>query len=460
MMTLAPIAGISSIDFFLLSQTNHWDKIEEFAKSGLTPFCLNEKCSRPVIVFIGDQWGWGSMDGKCLALPYTKKALHDCVQSTIENKNLLAWQRILIISEYLQLYASYGDIEGIHLLLSCVQRNKILIAPEFLQEPIYQAILNGHLDVLDALLMHSSLNNFSKKEQENFFSSALSKGYLEVMQLLQDKGCLSSEIDQKNCKQLQDWFESTAETALPSLTFYQPLDRSLNREHLQLYGGSDVQAIYQQETRKNVVFALWSIRSDRSLCSFKTLLSTLGDRRRHIAYLCETKNASEFCIKRKHIMTTTLCGQYQRYGDKVDKPKTQQLTIHGQSYLLTQQSKDDWVGSIIENVYVGFWDEDDPLFSYVAIIYENIVTEDWSNKPIELKNKIAHLHWLLAHISPFSRGSAAISETLTDALWLMHGYIPQSIEKGKSLDLEAMFSEDLESFQAIYPIAIKPSLVK
>ena len=108
----------------------------------------------------------------------------------------------------------------------------------------------------------------------------------------------------------------------------------------------------------------------------------------------------------------------------------------------------------IVNVYENFWQNDDPVFKYAERLYENIVTQTFDNAE-NLRVEIGTLHWLLANVAPYNRGSSAGAEFVTDALWLLHGYLPQPFEKGKSPDLEALFTPKVADFLAIYPMGKK-----
>lgn len=96
---------------------------------------------------------------------------------------------------------------------------------------------------------------------------------------------------------------------------------------------------------------------------------------------------------------------------------------------------------------------DDPVFNYTFTLFNKII-EDINLTPEELKNAIASFHWHFTNVSPYSRGSSWTGEILSDILWLMHGYVPTPIEKGKSLDLEAM-GNTLKDYQEQYPMGRK-----
>ena len=257
---------------------------------------------------------------------------------------------------------------------------------------------------------------------------------------------------------------------------YAIFNRFLNQDHRRNYGGEAVQERFRQGQTTGVLHTLWVLheakismanvppreRARLTSQSFRELWLSLGQRRKYTAMQSYSNNKDKeyFGTERNINLCTPLAGHYdsynQRLAGKVIKTKIIRIIIKDQPIDLIKivYHYDYPECKSIINIYNNFWEKEDPLFILVSGIFENLVTSNFVSAE-ELKEEIARFHWLMAHISPFKRGSASITEVLTDALWLFHGYIPQPIEAGKSLDLEAFVEPNLEKYQAIYPIGKK-----
>ena len=64
---------------------------------------------------------------------------------------------------------------------------------------------------------------------------------------------------------------------------------------------------------------------------------------------------------------------------------------------------------------------------------ENVTTQTLNN----VNDNIAEIRWLMAHATPWERGSDAISNTFMRAMYKSMGIQTTPIKKGISLDLEA-----------------------
>jgi len=73
----------------------------------------------------------------------------------------------------------------------------------------------------------------------------------------------------------------------------------------------------------------------------------------------------------------------------------------------------------------------------------------------DIRKKIAEIHYLFAHLTPFIRGSGAISEQLADALYLCHGLIPPEKKEGVNRDLEALLCPFKDHFVKSYSAGIR-----
>lgn len=335
-----------------------------------------------------------------------------------------------LIHRTLNLFAAIDDKEGMELM-----RDK------FSNSSIEFAIRNCNYEMVEMLL-----GKMDPSTDKHLFSFALNQtGDLDMLQLLEKKGCLGSDQDHLRYASLKEWDKE--EKQIPQY------DRSLNTQHKKLYGGEGVQEIFHQETKKNITYALFAMREAKQdgkvIESFKPLLICLGNRRRHIALLSRSDAALEFGTPRRLLMRTPLQANYELYKQSSSKSIESTIELNNNEYRLSCiDTKNET--QVIYNLYTGFFQENDPVFSHMASLYEKILTTTFENAN-QLKNEIAAFHWLFANISPFNRGSASIAEVLTDAMWLIHGYMPQLIQQGKSLDLEALTTPDMKLFQNAYP---------
>ena len=79
---------------------------------------------------------------------------------------------------------------------------------------------------------------------------------------------------------------------------------------------------------------------------------------------------------------------------------------------------------------------------------ENYKPEDVTNKSLnKITDKIAEMRWILAHATPWERGSDAISNIFMRALYKSFGIKTYPLAKGVSLDLEAYCTE-LKDYKA------------
>ena len=347
-----------------------------------------------------------------LPFPHLTKAMHQ-YSLTVNDESL--------IGKILNLFAAIDDKEGMGLMLNKHQDANVSSAIEF-------AIKNCNYEMVELLLNKIE----PSADKQHLCSFALKQtGDLKMLRLLGSETL-------KN---------------IPVLEEYTNADRSLNAQHHKVYGGKGVQEIFLKETKKNIEYALFIMKEAKEnkevIESFKPLLICLGNRRRHIALISESNAALEFGVLRSVPLKTPLHGNYESYKQSSIELIKSTISLSGKEYLLSCLHPEG--DQAIFNLHTTFFQENDPVFSHVASLYEKILTTTFESAD-ELKNEIAAFHWLFANISPYNRGSASIAEVLTDAMWLIHGYVPMPIEQGKSLDLEALTSPNMKSYQNAYPM--------
>ncbi len=75
----------------------------------------------------------------------------------------------------------------------------------------------------------------------------------------------------------------------------------------------------------------------------------------------------------------------------------------------------------------------------------------------EINETIAEIRWIMAHATPWSRGSDAISNVFMRAMYKAIGIKSYPLQKGVSLDLEAYCTE-LEDYKSGFPNTLKNRL--
>ena len=95
------------------------------------------------------------------------------------------------------------------------------------------------------------------------------------------------------------------------------------------------------------------------------------------------------------------------------------------------------------------------VFYYANMIYQNLYSKFISQEVkqenmTDLNNLVAELKWLLAHGTPWERGSDAISNTFIRSIYKAAGVKTYPLKRGVSLDLEAYCTE-LEDYKKNFP---------
>jgi hypothetical protein len=382
--------------------------------------------------------------------PHIKKAFHQFIQDQLKRDNDSdVWKGLLYC-------CVDGDSELILMVLEQLKNSSLFIEYNKFYDftkLIHSAIQNGNTNVVEALFNYINPAHCPVEQQQKMWKNAEQIGHIAIGKMLIMHGVKISNHDQQVYVNQKTWFDNFDNT----YTSYKPLERALDAKHQAMYGES-VQDKFNADARQNVAFALWAMnakkRGETFAPSFHDLMIALGNRRKQTAYACNSPGANEFGTEKSVEVYTKIKGPYAAYSPRA-KVFDVKITIDEKPYLLTTCRRDEWEHSVygLTHCYLNFWKKDDPVFKQVEQLYDTLVSTTYDDVDALTKD-IGTFHWLLANIVPFERGSAACTEFMTDALWLHHGYLPQTFEKGKSLDLEALFSPKIEDFLAIYPKGI------
>ena len=441
------------------TKIDNLDLIEFYAKNGLKK--IFKEGSWDIEFVSPDEWIKKKSAIDYRAFPTLTQCLYEFIltQLKYDIKKDFTWSVDSLLRKSMFLFAQAGDDNGIQFLLSQDSGVKDQVRENIknnIDMYMEQAISYGSSSVVEVLLTLVPLSEFTEEKQKRMTAHACEKGYVEIAKLLSEKGGVCSKEEMTQIQWLQ---EEELEKQFPAIAKYKIPERALNKEHLNLYGGETTQEIYQREQRKSLLWTLGAMRehlhsSDFS-SSFRHLLTALGNRRRRTATLCRHETSQRFGEQRTWMTTVPYGGAYRHYKERLWKAPDAKIFIPSAYYKVQPEYYYDFklkekIGPYIQNGYTGFWRKDNPLFSYTAELYGKIVTHDSSDKE-GLRILISKFHWLLANNPPFMRGTAAILETVTDAIWLFHGLISQFAEPGKSLDLEALCMNE-EDFSQMYPM--------
>ncbi len=131
--------------------------------------------------------------------------------------------------------------------------------------------------------------------------------------------------------------------------------------------------------------------------------------------------------------------KYQIYADRLDFVKTHPLKNPYKDIGLTRPKYDKYNRSIMKHAH--------PKYIYNAFKHIKSVYDELYHKYIEneakvenlpdINSSLAEIRWILAHATPWVRGSDAISNTLIRAIYKSMGVKTVQLKKGVSLDIEA-----------------------
>jgi len=94
-------------------------------------------------------------------------------------------------------------------------------------------------------------------------------------------------------------------------------------------------------------------------------------------------------------------------------------------------------------------------------LYTNFISNDVKKENLkEINSSIAEIRWILAHVTPWERGSDAIANTFIRSFYKAMGIKTYPLKKGVSLDLEA-YCTNLEEYKNKFPeyFSKKPKII-
>lgn len=135
--------------------------------------------------------------------------------------------------------------------------------------------------------------------------------------------------------------------------------------------------------------------------------------------------------------------KYNTYADRFDYTVKHPLINPYSDIALTRPVHDKNVGKFLDHAEAKYINN---AFLHIKKIYDklysNYVLKEVEQKDLEnVNDSIAEIRWILAHTTPWERGSDAISNTFVRSIYKAMGIKASPLKRGVSLDLEAYCTE-------------------
>ncbi len=141
-------------------------------------------------------------------------------------------------------------------------------------------------------------------------------------------------------------------------------------------------------------------------------------------------------------------GRYSSYANRLDRMLSNPLTNpYSEKLSLTRPR----CPGVLSHGHIFTVNQSlDLIFEKSNEIIQKFVKKDIKKENLkEFNEKIAEIRWIIAHSTPFLRGSDAIGNTLMRAMYKSAGVKSYPLKKGISLDLEAYCTE-LETYKKLF----------
>ena len=131
--------------------------------------------------------------------------------------------------------------------------------------------------------------------------------------------------------------------------------------------------------------------------------------------------------------------RYKTYAERLDYIVKHPLKNPYNDICLSRPKHDKDYGKFIEHANAN---RIDSAFEHVNNIYNHLYAKYIANEVKEesltdVNNMVAEIRWILAHATPWERGSDAISNTFIRSIYKAMGIKAYPLKRGISLDLEA-----------------------
>lgn len=154
--------------------------------------------------------------------------------------------------------------------------------------------------------------------------------------------------------------------------------------------------------------------------------------------------------------------RYNVYADRFDYVVKNPLHNPYDDISLTRPKHDKNEGKFLDHSDAKYIDG---AFKRIGKIYNklnaNYIQKEVTNEDLgDVNSSVAEIRWILAHTTPWERGSDAISNTFIRAIYKAMGIKTTPLKRGVSLDLEAYCTE-LDEYKKKFPdyFTKKPKIV-
>lgn len=142
--------------------------------------------------------------------------------------------------------------------------------------------------------------------------------------------------------------------------------------------------------------------------------------------------------------------KYQNYIDRLLQTNSKPLDDPYSRHISLSKPANFFTGKIFHGSYANINIALDYVFKLCKNIFPKFIKNDITQKDLpELNSTIAEMRWVLAHSTPWVRGSDSISNIFMRAIYKSVGVKTYPIKKGVSLDLEA-YCTNLNDYKKLF----------
>ena len=207
----------------------------------------------------------------------------------------------------------------------------------------------------------------------------------------------------------------------------------------------------------------------RQLCNFEETLKKVAngvrdanqllteqDKREHSGILRKKRNGwlygSSWGPDLITRYSTDKRAKYSIYADRLDYTVKHPLKNPFRNFALSRPKHDADIGKYIDHGSAKYindtFEQIDGVYNY---LYQKYIKNEAKEDSLEeINDLIAQMRWILAHATPWERGSDAISNTFIRSVYKSMGIKTYPLKKGVSLDLEA-YCTNLEEYKKNFP---------
>jgi len=151
------------------------------------------------------------------------------------------------------------------------------------------------------------------------------------------------------------------------------------------------------------------------------------------------------------IFTPYVTQKYNLYTERLVKINSHPLNDPYSRHISLSKPSNFFTGKIFHGSYANINIALDYIFKLCKNIFPKFVKNDITKNDLpELNSTVAEMRWVLAHSTPWVRGSDAISNIFMRAIYKAVGVKTYPIKKGVSLDMEA-YCTNLDDYKKLFP---------